>query len=35
MVYRSLDPDLKSGSVGFWFGNSWGCAYKNLVVTCF
>ncbi|HVS94166.1 MAG TPA: hypothetical protein VHE59_19150 [Mucilaginibacter sp.] len=32
MVYKELDPELKEGSVGFWFGNSAACAYKNLVV---
>ena len=32
MVYKALDPELKSGSVGFWFGNSTACAYKNLTV---
>ncbi|HTK20239.1 MAG TPA: hypothetical protein VL442_12015 [Mucilaginibacter sp.] len=32
MVYKSLDPDLKHGSVGYWFGNSLSCAYKNLIV---
>ena len=32
MVYTALDPELKSGSVGFWFGNSLACAYKNLTV---
>ena len=32
MVYTALDPELKSGSVGFWFGNSSSCAYKNLIV---
>ena len=32
MVYTALDPELKSGSVGFWFGNSLSCAYKNLTV---
>jgi hypothetical protein len=32
MVYKNLDPDLKQGSVGFWFGNSLSCAYKNLTV---
>jgi len=23
---------LKNGSVGFWFGNSSACAYKNLII---
>jgi hypothetical protein len=32
MVYTALDPEFKSGSAGFWFGNSAACAYKNLVV---
>jgi hypothetical protein len=32
MVYKDLDPDLKQGSVGYWFGNSLSCAYKNLIV---
>jgi hypothetical protein len=32
MIYKALDPELKSGSVGFWFGNSLSCAYKNLTV---
>ena len=32
MVYKALDPELKEGSVGFWFGNSAACAYKNLTV---
>jgi len=32
MVYKALDPDLKEGSVGFWFGNNTACAYKNLIV---
>ena len=32
MVYTALDPELKNGSVGFWFGNSLACAYKNLTV---
>ena len=32
MVYTALDPELKNGSVGFWFGNSLSCAYKNLTV---
>lgn len=32
MVYKDLDPDLKQGSVGYWFGNSLSCAYKNLTV---
>jgi hypothetical protein len=32
MIYNALDPELKSGSVGFWFGNSSSGAYKNLTV---
>jgi len=32
-VYGALDNSLKSGSVGFWLGNSSVGAYKNLVVT--
>ncbi|MDO3627912.1 hypothetical protein [Mucilaginibacter sp. BT774] len=32
MVYKDLDPDLKQGSVGYWFGNSLSCAYKNLTI---
>lgn len=32
MVYNALDPELKTGSVGFWLGNSASGAYKNLVV---
>ena len=32
MVYKDLDPDLKQGSVGYWFGNSLSCGYKNLTV---
>jgi hypothetical protein len=32
MIYTALDPEFKSGSAGFWFGNSAACAYKNLVV---
>lgn len=32
MVYKELDPDLKQGSVGYWFGNSASCAYKNLTI---
>jgi hypothetical protein len=32
MVYTALDPEFKSGSAGFWFGNSAACAYKNLVI---
>jgi len=32
MIYKDLDPDLKQGSVGYWFGNSLSCAYKNLTV---
>ena len=33
MIYNNLDNSLKTGSVGFWFGNSTICAYKNLIVT--
>jgi hypothetical protein len=32
-IYNWLDSSLKSGSVGFWLGNSEVGAYKNLVVT--
>jgi hypothetical protein len=32
-VYGPLDSSLKSGSVGFWLGNTQIGAYKNLVVT--
>ncbi|MDP9081117.1 MAG: hypothetical protein M3O71_27175 [Bacteroidota bacterium] len=32
MVYKNLDPSLKTGSVGFWLGNCSSGAYKNLVV---
>jgi hypothetical protein len=32
MVYTALDASLKSGSVGYWHGNSSLGAYKNLVV---
>lgn len=32
MIYKALDPKLKNGSVGFWFGNSSACAYKHLLV---
>jgi hypothetical protein len=32
LVYAPLDNSLKSGSVGFWLGNSTVGAYKNLVV---
>ena len=32
MVYTALDPEFKSGSAGFWFGNSAACAYKNLII---
>ncbi|WP_183560841.1 LamG-like jellyroll fold domain-containing protein [Mucilaginibacter sp. SP1R1] len=32
LVYKALDPDLKTGSVGFWLGNSASGAYKNLIV---
>ena len=35
MVFNSLDPDLKAGSVGFWLGNSAAGAYKNLKVKTF
>lgn len=35
MVYKNLDPDLKQGSVGYWFGNSSSCAYKNLTVKAY
>ncbi|WPU96341.1 hypothetical protein SNE25_12510 [Mucilaginibacter sabulilitoris] len=35
MTYSTLDPDLKTGSVGFWLGNSASGAYKNLVVKTF
>jgi hypothetical protein len=34
-VYKPLDASLKSGSVGFWLGNSASGAYKNLVVKPF
>jgi len=34
-TYGLLDGSLKSGSVGFWLGNSAVGAYKNLVVTAF
>jgi len=33
MIYNSLDPTLKSGSVGYWLGNSGLGAYKNFQVT--
>jgi hypothetical protein len=33
LVYKPLDSSLKSGSVGYWFGNSSIGAFKNLVVT--
>jgi hypothetical protein len=33
MVYATLDPDLKTGAAGFWFGNNDAGAYKNLVIT--
>jgi len=32
-IYNALDSSLKSGSVGFWLGNSTIGAFKNLVVT--
>jgi len=32
MIRNDLDPSLKSGSVGFWFGNSTACAYKDLTI---
>jgi hypothetical protein len=32
-TYNYLDSSLKSGSVGFWLGNSTVGAYRNLVVT--
>jgi hypothetical protein len=32
MIYKALDPTLNEGFVGFWFGNSAVCAYKNLIV---
>jgi hypothetical protein len=32
MVRKDLDHSLKSGSVGFWLGNSSSGAYKNLKV---
>ncbi|MDN5284302.1 MAG: hypothetical protein JWR38_576 [Mucilaginibacter sp.] len=35
MVYNELDPDLKTGSAGFWLGNSSSGAYKNLTVQTF
>jgi hypothetical protein len=31
--YSALDSTLKTGSVGFWLGNSTIGAYKNLVIT--
>jgi hypothetical protein len=34
-TYGLLDSSLKSGSVGFWLGNSAVGAYRNLVVTAF
>jgi len=34
-IYSLLDSSVKSGSVGFWLGNSTIGAYKNLVVTTF
>jgi len=34
-IYNLLDNSLKSGSVGFWLGNSAIGAYKNLVVEQF
>lgn len=33
MVYHDLDTSLKSGSAGFWFGNSASGAFRNLTVT--
>ncbi|HEY4326878.1 MAG TPA: hypothetical protein VGN20_23025 [Mucilaginibacter sp.] len=33
--YNALDNSLKTGSVGFWLGNSSIGAFKNLVVTNF
>lgn len=30
--YDGLDPSLKSGSVGFWLGNTRSAAYRNLIV---
>jgi hypothetical protein len=33
MVYKDLDGTLKSGSVGYWFGNSAAGAFRNLTVT--
>ena len=33
MVYNALDPDLKTGAAGFWFGNNDAGAYRNLVIT--
>jgi len=35
MVYNALDSSLKSGSVGYWFGNSEVGAFRNLVITGF
>ena len=35
LVYNHLDNSLKSGSVGYWFGNSSDGAYKNLIVKSF
>lgn len=32
MVYTSLDPTLKIGSVGYWHGNSSLGAYRNLTI---
>jgi len=32
LVYNHLDSSLKSGSVGYWFGNSSDAAYRNLTV---
>jgi len=35
LIYNQLDNSLKSGSVGFWLGNSTVGAYRNLVITNF
>ncbi|WP_259067550.1 DUF1080 domain-containing protein [Mucilaginibacter sp. X4EP1] len=35
LVYNHLDGSLKSGSVGYWFGNSSDGAYRNLTVKKF
>jgi hypothetical protein len=32
MIFKGLDPGLKTGSVGFWLGNCPSGAYKNLMV---